>query len=257
VALGAHVYIESKKEDLAAKALDIIEADVEKLWNDAERRSAWSLFLMSLMMRMPEDLAALTQIAEDKWKRDLPSLREKYAANRLPDHPETIEEFIEKEDPEFIGRWVMDDLPELTQHERMGQTLNAMRWSAVVKPDDAPPFLTSDRPLFMSKTFSEPECYLTLPIGPHRLFVATNTEAMERKFKDWVPKELAQEVNSQVRQTGREVRLRGRPFGVGFRRQADIYRPSAEAHGEVARPAKAEGRAGLMTALDRLEIDRV
>ncbi|MGY3133490.1 hypothetical protein ACVWZM_004172 [Bradyrhizobium sp. USDA 4501] len=23
----------------------------------------------------------------------------------------------------------------------------------------------------MSKTFSEPECYLTLPIGPHRLFV--------------------------------------------------------------------------------------
>nr|WP_244441962.1 DUF4238 domain-containing protein [Bradyrhizobium diazoefficiens] len=65
-------------------------------------------------------------------------------------------------------------------------------------PDDAPPFLTSDRPLFMSKTFSEAECYLTLPIGPHRLFVATNTEETERKFKDWPPKELALEVNSQV-----------------------------------------------------------
>lgn len=45
---------------------------------------------------------------------------------------------------------------------------------------------------------SQPECYLTLPIGPHRLFVATNTEEIERKFKDWLPKELAQEVNSQV-----------------------------------------------------------
>ena len=188
----------SPVDNFAAKALDVIEADVEKVRNDAERRSAWSLFLMSLMMRMPEDVAALTQIEEDQWKLDLPSLREKYAANRKPDDPETIEEFIEKRDPEYIGRWVMNGLPELTHHEGIGQLLNAMRWCVVVTPDDAPPFLTSDRPLFMSKTFSEAECYLTLPIGPHRLFVATNTEETERKFKDWPPKELALEVNSQV-----------------------------------------------------------
>lgn len=37
-----------------------------------------------------------------------------------------------------------------------------------------------------------------LPIGPHRLFVATNTGEIERKFKDRPPKELAHEVNSRV-----------------------------------------------------------
>jgi hypothetical protein len=188
----------SPVDNFAAKALDVIEADVEKVRNDAERRSAWSLFLMSLMMRMPEDVAALTQVVEDEWRRVLPHQRAKYAANRKPDDPETIDEFIEKKDPEYIGRWVMNDVPELTHHEGIGQALNAMRWSVVVTPDDAPPFLTSDRPLFMSKTFSEPECHLTLPIGPHRLFVAANTEKIERKFKDWPPKELALEVNSQV-----------------------------------------------------------
>jgi hypothetical protein len=39
---------------------------------------------------------------------------------------------------------------------------------------------------------------LTLPIGPHRLFVATNTEEIERQFKNRAPKELIEETNSQV-----------------------------------------------------------
>jgi hypothetical protein len=188
----------SPVDNFAAKALDLIEADVEKIWNDAEQRSAWSLFLITLMTRMPEDLAALAEILEDDWNRDLPLLKQKYAANRKPDDPKTIEEFIEKRDPDHMGRWVMNVTPELMDHEGIGQALNGMRWSVVTTPDDAPPFLSSDRPLHMSKAFSEPGCYLTLPIGPHRLFVATNTEQVERSFKNKPPKELAQEVNARV-----------------------------------------------------------
>jgi hypothetical protein len=185
-------------DNFAANALALIETDVQKIENDAEQRSAWSLFLMTLMTRMPEDLTAVTQIVEEDWKRDLPLLKERYATKRKPDDPDTIEEFIEKKDPEYIGRWVMDELPELMDHEGIGRSLNAMRWSVVTTPDDAPPFLSSDRPLFMSKMFSEADCHLTLPIGPHRLFVAANTERIERKFKDRPPKELVEETNSLV-----------------------------------------------------------
>jgi len=87
----------------------------------------------------------------------------------------------------------------------------------------------------------------TLPIGPHRLFVATNTEEIERTFEDRSPKDL---VGDQLpsSQAGREVRLRGRRFGTGIRRQADIQRPSAIASREIARPATAEVRAGLKEA---------
>ncbi len=107
-------------DNFAANALSLIETDVKKVKNDAEHRSAWSLFLMTLMTRMPEDVAVLTQILEDDWKRDLPLLKEKYATNRKPDDPETIEEFIEKKDPDHMARWVMNILPELTDHEGIG-----------------------------------------------------------------------------------------------------------------------------------------
>jgi Protein of unknown function (DUF4238) len=188
----------SPVDNFAAKALDLIEDDVERIRNDAEQRSAWSFFLITLMTRMPEDLAALTLILEDDWNRGLPQFREEYAANRKPDDPETIEEFIEKRDPEHLGRWVMNVAPELMYHEGMGQSLNGMRWSVVATSEEARPFLSSDRPLVMAKTFSEPDCYVTLPIGPHRLFVATTTEETERAFQDRPTEELVDEVNAQV-----------------------------------------------------------
>ncbi|RXG97202.1 DUF4238 domain-containing protein [Bradyrhizobium vignae] len=57
IAQGGDDKFMSPADDFLAKALDIIEADVEKIRNDAERRSVRSLFVMSLM-RMPEDVAA-------------------------------------------------------------------------------------------------------------------------------------------------------------------------------------------------------
>uniref|UniRef100_Q07NQ8 DUF4238 domain-containing protein n=1 Tax=Rhodopseudomonas palustris (strain BisA53) TaxID=316055 RepID=Q07NQ8_RHOP5 len=188
----------SPVDNLAANALNLIETNFEKIQTDTKHRPAWSLFLMTLMMRMPEDIAILLQILADDWERDLPLLRQKYANNRKTDDPETLEAFIEEKDPDHLARWSMNLLPNLLDHEGIGTWLNGMRWSILTTPDDARPFLSSDRPLFMSKTFSEAECYLTLPISPHRLFLAVNSEKSECKFKDMPPSELALETNIQV-----------------------------------------------------------
>ncbi len=40
-------------DNFTANALSLIETDVEKVKNDAEQGSAWSLFLITLMTRMP------------------------------------------------------------------------------------------------------------------------------------------------------------------------------------------------------------
>jgi len=185
-------------DTLASEALNLIETDFGKIETDPKYRSAWSLFLITLMTRMPEDLAVLSQILADDWERDLPLLRKKYTSNRKADDPETIEEFIEKKDPDHMARWAMNVLPNLMDHEGIGQSLNGMRWFVVTTPENAPLLLSSDRPLFMSKTFSEPDCYVTLPIGPHRLFLAANTEETERHFKKQPPNELVQATNLQV-----------------------------------------------------------
>jgi len=137
-------------DTLAADALKLIETGDPKINSDQKYRSAWSLFLITLMTRMPEDVAALAQILSDDWERDLPRVRQKYASERKTDDPPTLEEFIEQKDPDHMARWTMNVLPEVMDHAAIGQSLNAMRWSVVTMAADAPPLLSSDRPLFVS-----------------------------------------------------------------------------------------------------------
>jgi hypothetical protein len=94
-----------------------------------------------------------------------------------------LEEFIEQKDPDHMARWKMNALPASMNHEKIGQSLNDMRWFVVTMAADVPPLLSSDRPLFVSGAFGAANCYLTLPIAKDRLFVATCSEEMERKFK--------------------------------------------------------------------------
>jgi hypothetical protein len=114
----------------ASEALQLIETGDPKIDSDPEHRSAWSLFLITLMTRMPEDVDALGKILDDDWERDLPKVRQTYADKRTPDDPPTLEEFIEQKDPDHMARWKMNALPALMNHEKIGQSLNDMRWSS-------------------------------------------------------------------------------------------------------------------------------
>jgi hypothetical protein len=97
-----------------------------------------------------------------------------------------------------MARWTMNVLPEVMNHAAIGRSLNAMRWSVVSMAADAPPLLSSDRPLFVSGAIGTADCYLTLPIAKDRLFIATNSDEMERKFKMLPQKELIQSTNVQL-----------------------------------------------------------
>jgi hypothetical protein len=182
----------------ASDALHLIETGDANIDKDPKHRSAWSLFLITLMTRMPEDVEALGKILDDDWERDLPKVRQIYANKRKPDDPPTLEEFIEQKDPDHMARWKMNVLPMLMDHEKIGQSLTDMRWFVVTMAPDAPPLLSSDRPLFVSGAFGAVDCYLTLPIARDRLFIATVSEEAERKFKSQSQKELIQSTNIQV-----------------------------------------------------------
>jgi Protein of unknown function (DUF4238) len=97
-----------------------------------------------------------------------------------------------------MARWTMNVAPNLMDHEGIGRALNVMRWFVSTTAEDVPSFLSSDRPLFMSGTFSEADCYLTLPIAPHRLFVAVNSEETELQIKGRPAIELVQSTNIQL-----------------------------------------------------------
>ena len=106
-----------------------------------------------------------------------------------------MEEFIAQEDPDVKAKWAMSELPDLIDHQGIGQLLNNMHWFVITTEADVPRLLASDRPLFVSGELGAPDCYLTLPIAPDRLFVAVHTKNAEAAFRARPPKELIESTN--------------------------------------------------------------
>jgi len=190
----------SSVDNHAAEALGLLEADASKINGDQKHKSAWSLFLISLIMRTPEDVAALAGIWDDDWERDLPIIRERYEKNKKSGDTRSLEEFIAQEDPDVKARWAMGELPELIDHEGIGQLLNNMHWFVLTTEAGSPPLLTSDKPLFISGKLGAPDCQLTLPIAPDRLFVAVNSKEAEAEFRKRPQKELIEATNVRTAQ---------------------------------------------------------
>jgi Protein of unknown function (DUF4238) len=184
----------------AAAALALLETDPAKVNGDQKQKSAWSLFLISLIMRTPEDVAALIAIWEDDWERDFEKLRAQYEKNKKPGEMRSLEEFIAQEDPHVRERWAMSELPELIDHEGIGQLLNDMHWFVITTDPGSPRLLTSDRPLSIFGKLGGPDCYLTLPIAPDRLFLAVSSKEKEAAFRTRPQKELIEETNVRTAQ---------------------------------------------------------
>lgn len=149
-------------------------------------------------MRTPEDVEALVGIWDDDWERDIPKLRAQYEKNKKPEETRSLEEFIAQEDPDVKAKWAMSELPDLIDHQEIGQLLNNMHWFVIQTAADIPRLLTSDRPLFVSGKFGAPDCYLTLPIAPDRLFVAVHSKNAETAFRARPQKELIESTNART-----------------------------------------------------------
>lgn len=182
-------------DTLASRSLSMLETQNDRIAYESKYRSAWSLFLMTLLMRMPEDLKVLAAALAEEWVRELPKLAELYAGKRKGDDPPTLQEFIDQKDPDHMARWTLNVARRLMDHDGIGQMLNNMRWFVLTAGDDAPRLLTSDRPVVISGTLTEENAYLLLPIGPTQLFVAVNSIGTEVMFRKRQVKELVEATN--------------------------------------------------------------
>jgi hypothetical protein len=115
-------------DSLAAEALTALEDDIARMTQDLRLRSAWSRFIMSLLMRTPEDIATLKSVTSEEWNRAMPRLESEYSAVRTPNDPLTFEEYLALRDPQDVDRWAMSLAPLLIDHPMIGGLLNNMRW---------------------------------------------------------------------------------------------------------------------------------
>ncbi|MBY5818474.1 DUF4238 domain-containing protein [Rhizobium leguminosarum] len=186
----------SPLDSLASQALAMIETGDTKINRDPKFRSAWSRFLMSLMMRMPDDIDTLKISLVEEWARAIPELELVYAADRQDDWPPTFQEYL-AQSPNRFSSWASSLLRTLIDHQNIGALLNNMRWFIREISGDAQ-FLTSDRPLITWYDFAEPDTYIFVPIGPKRAFVAVNNLETQRRIEAQPAEEWVLNLNKLV-----------------------------------------------------------
>ena len=186
----------------AARVLRILKSGQQITWT-TDTRSAWSRFIISLMLRNPEYVARMAAVVVGFFDPTSTELNDKYRQIRRPDDPETYEEYIAKTGHP-AGRASAIAMQTIIDSPRMGGHLNEMRWSVVTFTNAKHSLLTSDRPIIMTNGIVKSRDHLALPIGPLSLFVATNTIEAENIIKSMDPKQLMEQVNDRVASQARK-----------------------------------------------------
>jgi len=166
-------------------------------WN-SDSRSAWTRFILSLLLRCPEDIA----LFREWWHADFGQTDEaaeaRYSAARQDGDPETFAEFLEGQPLSLKERYQYKVLFSLIDHANVGGEMNDMHWRVLQTPADAPRLLTSDRPILRTSNLKEPQGHIALPIGPRLLFIASPDADFLKQVLQADRVGLAKEVNRQV-----------------------------------------------------------
>jgi hypothetical protein len=186
----------------AARVLQMFKLGKEIAWT-SDTRSAWSRFIVSLMIRNPEYVGRVAAEVAGFFDPKSNELNEKYRAIRRPEDPETYEEYIALTGHP-AGRASAMAMQRIIDRPLMGGHLNQMRWSVVTFRNEKHTLLTSDRPIIMTNGMAKPDNHLAIPIGPRMLFVATNTAEMEHTIRNMNPRQLMEQVNNRAASQARK-----------------------------------------------------
>lgn len=171
----------SKLDSEAAIALEHLEDGLPESEWDARFRSAWSRFIWSQSIRTPSEISQLKSSVKQAWSASIPDLQKRYAEMRSDDMPSSVHEYLASVDPYEEDRFALRIARTLMDHSKIGQVVNNMHWQVLNFEGCGIPLMTSDRPVWMTTTFSEADAFMMMPIGPNRLFVATrDVETRER-----------------------------------------------------------------------------
>lgn len=185
-------------DDTAAKALDQLKLRGHYgEWSD-DRRSGWSRFMLSLMLRCPEDVEAFREWRHSDFLHTDEAMEERYAEQRLPEDAVTFAAYLAEQPLAEVERHQFDIFISTIDHVNVGGEMNQMHWRVLEARAQAPSDLTSDRPIIRTSNISGEEGHVAQPIGPRLLFIASpHPDFLDRVLRaDAIG--LVKEVNRQV-----------------------------------------------------------
>ena len=151
-----------------------------------DQKSDWARFINSLYVRGPHSLGEIDTVLQrnvrDQFER---KHGEAYRAAKQPGDPESVYEYARQKLPSLLADAHKFLLPQMIDDEKIGHVVVNMIWAVLDLADAPDSLLTSDRPYITSHGLLSPECLLSVPISPTRLFVAANNmqqlEALARQ----------------------------------------------------------------------------
>ena len=165
----------------------------------ANEKSAWSRFIMSLMVRNPESFEKYTSVAAAIFQDVRANIEATYAKERGASDPPTYAEYAALHGPNPAGRTIVQVIQTLADNKELGRNINSMRWTVLFDPRPKFELLTSDRPWLTTNGIGHPNGELLIPISPFHLFVATNNTETEMKVRAvWKSGQATAVVNDRV-----------------------------------------------------------
>lgn len=186
-------------DSAAADALSLLEVDGNAASWDTRRRSGWSRFLHSLLLRCPEDL----EFFREDWRRRLltdPSGEwgRKYLEIRTDADPITLLEHMQSLSEPAVNMSAMKALIGMIDNRGVGEKTNRMLWRIIDTANSKFDLMTSDRPLIRTNGILREGGHMALAIGPRRLFIAAKDQAALDAILIVASDDLVRENNRQV-----------------------------------------------------------
>lgn len=179
-------------DNLAKDALDICLGRSRWNWT-IQTRSAWSRFVLGLLFRNPERIAATRKYVEDMALENYEENEADYNAKKKLEDPSFLDYVLGR-----VQFNTMDFATSVIDNIGMGTHINQMRWSIRDVSDSGISLFTSDRPIIMTNGLNGPDAHLALPISPHKVFLACKNKDQEQKLLAARSSDFASECNKRV-----------------------------------------------------------
>ncbi len=159
----------------AATVMNKLDLTKGQVPSEREDRLKWARFLVTMMMRSPEDVAAIKAGVAKAWRQESPERRAKYEKEfPLGDWP-TFDDFLARTTPEYLDQVALKLFKRLLDSDKMVEEISKMLQFFVQLEPGQLRLVTSDRPIYVSSHLMDPDYHIVLPVSEDWVYVAARS----------------------------------------------------------------------------------
>jgi hypothetical protein len=164
-----------------------------------KQKTLWAQFVLNLKVRNPETVSMIKEQYTSGLLSNIQASEEKYRAQKKPNDPEKLAEYIEQNHPGFISNAGLGQIPKIGSYQQALDDFTDLIWLCLDVSKSSRTLLTSDRPLIFPIGLHRSECVVALPLSPTHAFFAFHANSINHiAIMRETPDKLAAQMNRYV-----------------------------------------------------------